>query len=507
MKIYFIKWYAALFIGIWCCPNIDMQAQDQRPAEPILQRVTVDPETGVVTINWDPGTQSTPVTTDGFVINWLQKSTSSNFAIDTIWDPNVRSYQFDPDTMPSSMPDPRKTTVPFTINAVHKKPFSISTRTQEDYNIQVTSKYDSCRAEIKLNWYPYRGWSNNVYTWSYHIMRIINTGGSSTVETVKTLAEQDTSYTVLRVAENEQYTFYIEAERNDGLKSTSYKTEWFTKMPIPPTFVQADGTYYDAQERAHITFKIDPASQTHIYELLGSSRPDYAFVSQGTYTIMGSDTVLSDTKRGRTFYYKLAAWHICKNRYTAESNIATALWLSLKQEGQLNTLQWDAYRDWTTPVIYDVHRRIGAKDSVLISGGTTGYVDDLSGIKIDDDICYWIVARPTTPTSADQQAISNSVCIQPESDIWIPQAFTPNGDGNNDVYKPFFSYLPQDYLFIIYDRTGAKVFETKNVDEAWDGRLKNGHPANEGVYVYYIKYQTARGRLVEKKGTLTLVLP
>jgi len=143
----------------------------------------------------------------------------------------------------------------------------------------------------------------------------------------------------------------------------------------------------------------------------------------------------------------------------------------------------------------------------IIDPQTTAYKDDLTGIEIDGDVCYWVNAVPVSKNSDEQTATSNRICVMPESDIFIPQAFTPNGDGQNDEYKPFFSYPPQEYMLILYDRTGAKVFETKNIDEGWNGLLKNGKPANEGVYVYYLKYQTAMRRWVERRGKFVLILP
>ncbi len=508
-----------ILLACLCC-GLNMQAQQTTPDRPILESVSVDPQTGYITITWDvitPPDPISPVSTDAFVIYWYetQPSTTNHF-IATIPNPATRSYTFDYDTMvvrTPMMPDPRKTSVPFTVAAVHNTPYSISLRSYPDANVQVSNTYDSCRAEIRLDWYPYEGWEINTRPYSplvsYHVMRIPEGGGPD--EEIKVLSAQDTYYVIPRVNENEKYTFYIKAERGDGMTVTSYKTTRETKMPIPPSYITAVGTQYNSSELAEISFKLDPASETYGYEFLGSSKPDYSFVSLGTFNIHG-DTVLTDIQtREKTYYYKLQAWHVCKNKYTAISNIATALWLYLKQDDQVNSLQWDPYLDWSGDARYEVHRQIGANPDEVIATitdpSTTAYKDDLSGVKIDGDICYWITAVPVAPNSPDQQAISNSVCIKPESEIFIPQAFTPNGDGQNDEYKTFFSYPPQEYVLYVYDRNGAKIFQTEDFNAGWDGRLKNGKPASEGVYVYYLKFRTARGRLIEKKGTFSLILP
>ncbi len=520
-KYHITRLCLTLLICLFCCWNVTAQNPGTTPDEPVLESVSVNPSNGNVTITWSqPEPPASPVTVDGYIIFWLEPHSSNNYVIDSVANPAARSYTFNPDTIVTSpqMPNPKKTTVPFTVAAYHKSPYSRSLRSDEDYNVQLSCKYDSCRAELRLNWYPYVGWYSDrppgVPLTTYRIMRMSNSGGLP--EEIKRVSDQDTSYTITKVNENEQYTFYIEAiaeSSNSILWSTSFKAEKYTKMPVPPTFIKAEGTQYDAQGLAQVTFALDPASQTHSYEFLGSSKPDYSFVSLGTFDdVLGTNLIVSDIQtREKTYYYKLEAWHTCKDKYTMESNVATALWLYLRQDEQVNSLQWDPYLDWGIPAVDSLYRRIGNNPVEIIATLTdadgTAYKDDISGQPIEGDICYWVRAVPASPTSAAQQAISNSVCIQPESEIFIPQAFTPNGDGMNDEYRPYFSYDPVEYLFIAYDRNGAKVFQTQNIGDTWDGRLKNGKPANEGVYGYYIKFRTAKGRLVEKRGTFTLVLP
>lgn len=514
----FIKICLIPVIGLFCGGNVSAQSNNT-PDEPVLQSVSVDPNTGLVTIAWSPKTPPvSTLSTDGYIIYWLQgtsPSNYSNYAIDTVWNPAARSYTFNPatvSTMPA-MPDPRKTPVPFTVATVHRTPLSVSIRSDADVNLQVSNKYDSCRAEIRLSWNPYDGWTTgsppSLPLISYRVMQIPDDG--SPAKEIKVLTDQNTSTPIPLVEENKQYTYYIEAVRSDGLKVTSYRTEKFTKMPIPPSYIRAESTQYIAQGTAEITFSLDPASETYSYEFLGSSKPDYSYVSLGTFNnVTGSQLVLEDIQtRGKTFYYKLSAWHVCKDKHTAESNPATALWLFLKQDDQLNSLQWDAYKDWGAGAVYELHRQVGSNPEevvVALSDPTTTYVDDLSGVQIDGDVCYRVTAASASGGSAEQHATSNTVCIKPESDIFIPQAFIPNSTVTaNQIFKPFFSYPPQEYAFFAYDRNGAKVFETRDLNEGWDGHLKNGKPANEGVYAYYIKFRTAKGRLVEKRGTFTLI--
>jgi gliding motility-associated-like protein len=123
-------------------------------------------------------------------------------------------------------------------------------------------------------------------------------------------------------------------------------------------------------------------------------------------------------------------------------------------------------------------------------------------------------ASPTTTTlytvhGFDATGCSNSDSITVLVDFtgkatyYLPNAFTPNGDGLNDCYGIKYAGLVQQIELIIYNRFGEKVFITNTADPCWDGRYK-GKPAAAGNYVYYLKAITACGT-VEKKGNLLLI--
>jgi gliding motility-associated-like protein len=79
------------------------------------------------------------------------------------------------------------------------------------------------------------------------------------------------------------------------------------------------------------------------------------------------------------------------------------------------------------------------------------------------------------------------VVISPELLIWIPNAFTPNGNGNNDVFMPVFSdasYVRQ-YQMLVFDRWGNLIFQTTNPLAGWDGKT-NSSIAQIDTYVYKI---------------------
>jgi len=90
-----------------------------------------------------------------------------------------------------------------------------------------------------------------------------------------------------------------------------------------------------------------------------------------------------------------------------------------------------------------------------------------------------------------------------ESDVFVPNTFTPNGDGNNDVLY-VRGYLINELYFAVYNRWGELVFETTDKNKGWDGNYK-GRPADVGVFGYYLKAKCPNGKEIFKKGNVTLI--
>lgn len=107
-------------------------------------------------------------------------------------------------------------------------------------------------------------------------------------------------------------------------------------------------------------------------------------------------------------------------------------------------------------------------------------------------------------------SVSKSVYVNFQNctkcDLYIPSAFTPNGDGRNDVFrvKSLCAQVDEFHL-IIYNRWGQPIFESSDISNGWDGALK-GQPEQMGTYIYFIRYKKyGETELQQKKGVLTLL--
>ena len=86
----------------------------------------------------------------------------------------------------------------------------------------------------------------------------------------------------------------------------------------------------------------------------------------------------------------------------------------------------------------------------------------------------------------------------------MPSAFTPNGDGLNDVFRPRFNCAVSSVLFVIYNRWGQKIFESREVGKGWNG-LFNANAMPTGTYVYTVQYKTINNISRTARGVVTLI--
>jgi gliding motility-associated-like protein len=89
------------------------------------------------------------------------------------------------------------------------------------------------------------------------------------------------------------------------------------------------------------------------------------------------------------------------------------------------------------------------------------------------------------------------------SNLYVPNAFSPNNDGKNDVLYVRGNFI-QDLYFAVYDRWGQKVFETKDLNVGWDGTYK-GRKLDPAVFGWYIEGTCEVGEKFFKKGNVTLL--
>jgi gliding motility-associated-like protein len=113
---------------------------------------------------------------------------------------------------------------------------------------------------------------------------------------------------------------------------------------------------------------------------------------------------------------------------------------------------------------------------------------------------YWVSVTNSCGTRADTIQVFDEC----EFEIYMPNAFTPNGDFLNDNFGVPPANKNRLIRLTVYNRWGQKVFETTNPGKRWDGTLQNMQQ-EPGVYIYYLDMETLNGKKRTKKGTVLLI--
>ncbi|HYG15955.1 MAG TPA: gliding motility-associated C-terminal domain-containing protein, partial [Bacteroidia bacterium] len=98
---------------------------------------------------------------------------------------------------------------------------------------------------------------------------------------------------------------------------------------------------------------------------------------------------------------------------------------------------------------------------------------------------------------------SNEIIFNFDPVIWVPNAFTPNGDGLNNKFLIVTGSI-KTFQIDIYNRWGEFLFTSNDVDVSWDGTFK-GEPCQEGVYIYKLRYTGADNMIKVMAGNITLL--
>ena len=98
---------------------------------------------------------------------------------------------------------------------------------------------------------------------------------------------------------------------------------------------------------------------------------------------------------------------------------------------------------------------------------------------------------------------SNIVSFDQRAVVFFPTGFSPNGDGQNDEFKPVGLFV-QSYDMTIFNRWGETLFFTDNIDAGWDGTFL-GEKVINGVYVYKTNYTDQNGTKTTRKGTIAVI--
>lgn len=139
------------------------------------------------------------------------------------------------------------------------------------------------------------------------------------------------------------------------------------------------------------------------------------------------------------------------------------------------------------------------------SGSTSAIDSSLTGVFTinagNSDKTYFIRIKKGNCWS---ETSTIRVRIRKAAGLFFPTAFSPDGDGRNDTWKPITDGSFEIYKLRIYNRLGQLVFESGIPDQAWDGKLK-GQIQSSGIYIWVLEARDRTSVQIRKKGQLLLV--
>jgi gliding motility-associated-like protein len=202
----------------------------------------------------------------------------------------------------------------------------------------------------------------------------------------------------------------------------------------------------------------------------------------------------------------------CARPYDNKPPCAPVLSVSTNCELAINTLTWedpDTVCDTDVAKYLIFYMPVQAGDFVLIDSTSPASVTSYEHFNNGNITgCYAVIAVDSV---GNRSVYSNSACVDNDtcSRYALPNVFTPNNDGYNDVYHPFPYTSVEKVDMTIFNRWGTVVYETGDPDINWDGKDKNtNQDCSQGTYFYVCKvYELTLYGMVprELRGSITLL--
>jgi hypothetical protein len=376
-----------------------------------------------------------------------------------------------------------------------------------DSTMFLQSVLDSCNGIITLNWNDYNSWRGS--TLNYNIYRRLGPGIYELISSVDT-----NSFILNNVDLNQTYELFVEAVNIDGIRrSTSNRVIVYTDLSQQPDFINANYATINAGNTIDLSFTVGGSTDFTRFNLLRSSSENGPFELLAGITTQDSVITYTDDVpfTSGIYYYRLEVLNNC-SIVSGQSNLACNIILNGTQSGSNISLGWNDYINWSGGVEnYRVIRTIGRNNQqtdTLSAGTMTSFSDDVNGLvdyvnPSSSFICYQIDALEQLNVHGIRgRSISNRVCFSVMPDIRMPNAFIPNDtEPLNQVFEPVFSFLPEHYELIIYNRLGTKIWEGAG---AWDGKVA-GKYVPEGVYIYLLRVYNYSTDILELNGKVTIV--
>jgi gliding motility-associated-like protein len=355
--------------------------------------------------------------------------------------------------------------------------------------------------ELEVKWKHYVGFDSII---RYDIFRGVS---SNQFNYIATVSGNINSFIDSMLCDS-FYFYKIRAYSSDGRWSESY---WeknkpiynYYSLPLDIDYVtvtdddQIDVFWYPTSNPRHKIFEIQKYKENSNFPL------DIIQLSSLNYTDANVDV------NEFSYIYYVKDVDMCG--YKTDLGLEGKSILLKGDYDQKAFLDWTAYEQWEMGVdrYYVFFDSLGTWSYL---GRTAEDVLSFEDAQIRVGINDWYCYRVQGISKDDKKSFSNKICLAGDAIMHIPNAFTPNGDGLNDVFKPILHFVDygltasslEMYTMVIYNRWGEIIFETHDPSIGWDGTYLNKF-AQQDVYRYQVFARGIDKGRIYKKGTVTLL--
>ncbi|PQA58861.1 T9SS type B sorting domain-containing protein [Siphonobacter curvatus] len=270
-------------------------------------------------------------------------------------------------------------------------------------------------------------------------------------------------------------------------------------------------------EEIESTVKPDPITQAYAtlagkaavlsWESPGGKILDYEILraeAGGKFEKIETDTtIVSPYKDGqinplqRSYCYQISYESACKTWSNPSAPICT---IHLNQKS--GELSWTSNNPFTENISEYTVQALDAQGNVVASH-SVAKATKVSVSGLDFPISPEYQYRIESTSESGNTSWSNPIPIRELFQVYVPDAFTPNGDSQNDVFLPKVVHV-NALKFTVFDRWGNSIFSTEDESEGWDGYI-NGKPAPQGSYSYRLDVRNEVGDSFTKRGVFRLI--
>lgn len=337
-------------------------------------------------------------------------------------------------------------------------------------------------------------------TETYYVARISSGGqcvGVTFTDTVYLRYGTYNSTEIVEICAGTTYDFFGRTIFTPGIYDTtflhdntcdSHMTVDLRRLPLPDVTIKGSANVEICENSSTVLSLLNPEATSTFQWSKNGAPMSGETGSQLTVTEAGNYTVESTTDKG------------CK-----QVSVPFKLKVNPNPEAAIEPISKEVICAYDTLKIkavagsaYD-YRWSPEKPFRIITGADG---QEVKGVFIDP-------VTPVTLTVYNQYGCYDTALVnvltKPCCEVFTPNAFSPNGDGKNDYFKPVLQPGQTLLVMQVFDRWGKLVYNNTNLKMGWDGNYDDGALATSDTYMYFIKYTCADGKLYEKKEAISVV--